>query len=154
MLAYNLTAWPDSKRKLFCHAGERPPGNQRRGKNLQALFLSSKWENVLILQQSSEVVLFFFPNSYFPAFMGRMLQAQGNAAVTPPFLSLNFCFRKCNYEAHEDVRSVSTDTHFRWREKRVYYFFFPLKKPYLLKSTGRVRTHHNPQQTPSEGRAH
>lgn len=49
---------------------------------------------MLILPQSSEVVLFSLPNSYFPAFMGRMLQAQGNAAVTPPFLSPNFCFRK------------------------------------------------------------
>lgn len=68
--AYNLMPWPDSKHKLFCHAGEWPPGNQRRGKMIHALFLRSKWENVLTLQQKvQKVVLFSFPNSYFPAFM-------------------------------------------------------------------------------------
>ena len=139
MLAYNLMLWPDSKHKLLCHAGEWPPGNQRRGKKITCFVLKQQMgERVDFTTKSSKVALFFFPNIYFPAFMGRMLQAQGNAAATPPFLTPNFCFRKCNYEAHEGIRA---DTHFRWKEKRAYQNF-SLKIPPLLKRIGRIGTHH------------
>lgn len=77
-------------------------------------------ERVDFTTESLKIIPFSFPNSYFPAFTGRMLQAQGNTAATPPFLIPNVGFRKCNYEAHEGMRSVRADTHFRWKEKRAH----------------------------------
>lgn len=120
-------------------------------KNLRALFLSSKWENVLILPQSSEVVLFSLPNSYFPAFMGRMLQAQGNAAVTPPFLSPNFCFRKRITKLMKTQDLLELIHTLQGEGEESLLDFCPHRKlTYLtLKRMGRMRTHHSLQQTPS-----
>lgn len=67
-----------------------------KGKKLTGFVLKQQMEECVDTTTKFRSCSFFFlPNSYFPAFMGRMLQAQGNAAVTPPFLSPNFCFRKC-----------------------------------------------------------
>lgn len=136
--------WPDSKHKLFCHAGEWPPGNQRRRKKITCFVLKQQMgECVDFTTKSSKVVLFFFPNSYFPAFMGRMLQAQGNAAATPPFLTPNFCFRKCNYEVHEGMRSVRADMHGGRRREPTRIFH---KKPTLVN----VKEHRENRYPPSE----
>lgn len=85
---------------------------------------------MLTLQQKvQKAVLSSFPNSYFPAFMGRMLQAQGSAAATPPFLKSDFCSRKCNYEAYEGMRSARADRHFRWKQKSLVEFFIKKNNP-------------------------
>lgn len=72
LLAYNLMPWPNSKHKLFCHAGKWPPGSQRRRKMITCFVLKQQTgECVDFTTESSKSCSFFLSKQLFPCFYGQ-----------------------------------------------------------------------------------